>query len=66
MQIIGVGLFSSLPDDPSKIYRPQYGYEAIMGFGFGLGLTTLLVLVPMVVNKEDTGSCPRVCFVTCD
>lgn len=31
----------------------QYVFEAIMGVGFGLTLTTILTLVPLVVNSND-------------
>lgn len=49
------GLISSLPPNRQSILPAQYGYEVLMGFGFGLGLSTLLVLVPLVISKQDIG-----------
>ncbi|KAA8905057.1 major facilitator superfamily transporter [Sphaerosporella brunnea] len=55
LQLIGIGLMSSIPESRRDILIAQYGYEVIMGFGFGLGLSTLLVMVPLVIaNKRDT------------
>lgn len=53
LQLVGVGLTSSLPISQDGIPHEQYGYEVIMGFGFGFGLATLLMMVPLVVKKED-------------
>ena len=64
LQLIGVGLTSSLPTDGYEIAPQQYGYEVVMGLGFGLGLSTVLTLAPLVVaesdlRKEIQGSCSR-------
>lgn len=71
LQLLGVGLTSSLPSTQQSIRPAQYGYEVLMGFGFGLGLSSLLVLVPMVVSKQDIGKVhlpmgenPALTFVT--
>ena len=53
LQLVGVGLTSSLPTDRHRIAPQQYGYEAIMGLGFGLGLSTILTLAPLVVKEAD-------------
>lgn len=51
LQLVGVGLASSrLGGDAA-----MYGYEAIMGFSFGLTLVTLIIFVPLVVKREDLG-----------
>ena len=55
LQLLGVGLTSSLPSNRQSLLPAQYGYEVLMGFGFGLSLSSLLVLVPMVVSKQDIG-----------
>ena len=55
LQIVGVGCSSSLSDNELATPPSQYGYEVLMGLGFGLGLSTLLVLVPLVVNASDMG-----------
>ena len=53
LQLIGVGLASSLPTDTVTTAPQQYGYEVIMGLGFGLGLSTVLTLAPLVVQERD-------------
>ncbi len=53
LQLVGVALTSSLPSSQDGIPNAQYGYEVIMGFGFGCGLVTLLIMVPLVVKKQD-------------
>ncbi len=53
LQLVGVGLTSSLPTDRYRIPPQQYGYEVIMGLGFGLGLSTVLTLAPLVVMEAD-------------
>lgn len=53
LQLIGVGLTSSLPTTRFKISPQQYGYEVIMGLGFGLTLSTVLTIAPLVVKEID-------------
>ncbi len=53
LQLVGVGLTSSLPTDGYEIAPQQYGNEVIMGLGFGLGLSTVLTLAPLVVMEAD-------------
>ena len=55
LQLIGVGLSSALPTTTDKIAAQQYGYEAIMGTGFGLQMSTLMILAPLVVKEADLG-----------
>jgi hypothetical protein len=55
IQVVGVGLTISVPFQPSGIPAQQYGYEAIMGVGFGLTLSTILTLADLVVSKKDVG-----------
>ncbi|KAF5564217.1 major facilitator superfamily transporter [Fusarium phyllophilum] len=52
LQTIGVGLYSSLKSSTS-IASAQYGYEAIMGLGFGFNLSTILMMVPLLVTEKD-------------
>lgn len=54
LQMIGVGLFSSLPSSIS-IPPAQYGYQVIMGLGFGFNLSAILMMVPLVVSEKDQG-----------
>ena len=53
LQLVDVGLTSSLPTDTHEIVPQQYGYKAIMGMGFGLGLSIVLTLAPLVVKEAD-------------
>lgn len=50
MQLLGIGLASSISFTSGKAI---YGYEVIMGFGFGMSLVSLLVFTPMVVKRSD-------------
>jgi hypothetical protein len=54
LQVVGLGLGSSVGLDDRN---SMLGYEAIMGFGFGMTLVTLLIYVPFVVDKSDMGEC---------
>lgn len=52
-QIIGVGLTCALPKTGgTSIPKEQYGYEVLMGAGFGIGLSTLLQLAKLVVDEK--------------
>ncbi|KAK3390170.1 major facilitator superfamily transporter [Podospora didyma] len=54
LQTVGVGLFSSLDNASSFDIPPsQYGYQVIMGFGFGFNLSTILMMAPLVVEQKD-------------
>jgi hypothetical protein len=54
LQVIGVGLTCSLPTTQIVDITPQqYGFEAIMGVGFGLTVSTVLTLAPLVTDQED-------------
>lgn len=55
LQAIGIGLFSSLTSDSSSIPPAQYGYQVLMGFGFGFSLSTILMMAPLVVQQKDMG-----------
>lgn len=56
LQVIGVGLTCMLPTNSFEVSPQQYGYEAIMGLGFGLSLTTILTLAPLVIKDPDLGT----------
>ncbi|OJD28332.1 hypothetical protein ACJ73_00257 [Blastomyces percursus] len=53
LQVIGVGLTCALPTKSFDVSPQQYGYEALMGLGFGLSLTTILILAPLVIKDPD-------------
>lgn len=52
LQVLGVKLMTTLPSTPLELYRQQFGFEVIMGFGFGIGLSTLLTMIPVIVEEE--------------
>ena len=54
LQLIGLGLMSSLPV-LSDITTPQYGYQVILGLGFGLTLSSLAVVARMEIGVKDVG-----------
>ncbi|KAI4100505.1 MAG: hypothetical protein L6R37_005420 [Teloschistes peruensis] len=51
LQILGLALMTSLSTTTqgTAFPREQYGYEIIMGFGFGLSISTLIMTIPLVV-----------------
>lgn len=53
LQTLGVGLFSSLDSSNLDVPSLQYGYQVLMGCGFGLNLSTVLMMVPLVVHRRD-------------
>jgi len=55
LQTLGVGLFSSLDSSNLEVMPSQYGFQVIMGCGFGLNLSTVLMMVPLVVKQKDMG-----------
>lgn len=63
LQAIGVGLFSSIDSTNLEIPKAQYGYQVIMGFGFGFSLSTILMMAPLVVQQKDMGTWIPVCFL---
>lgn len=57
LQVLGLGLLSSLPY--SDGIRPeQYAYQAILGLGFGLALSALIILCKVQVTEKDLGMSP--------
>lgn len=52
LQMLGIGLCSSIPFHSGTVL---YGYEVLMGFGFGMGLISLIIYAPLVVEREDLG-----------
>jgi len=55
LQTLGVGLFSSLDSSNLAVPTFQYGCQVLMGCGFGLNLSTVLMMVPLVVKQKDMG-----------
>ncbi|KAB5584990.1 drug resistance transporter EmrB/QacA subfamily [Coniochaeta sp. 2T2.1] len=55
VQAIAVGLAITIPLTGNGISAAQYGFESMMGVGFGLTLSTALTLGQLLVSKEDAG-----------
>ncbi|KAI9662563.1 MAG: hypothetical protein M1821_008730 [Bathelium mastoideum] len=53
LQLVGICLLGSLPSVPLHLEKQQFGYEVIMGLGFGIGLSTILIMTPLVVEDKD-------------
>lgn len=43
---------------PRSVTPVQYCSEFITGFGFGFNSSTLIILLPLVIEKQDTGLHP--------
>lgn len=54
--VVAVGLAITIPLAGDGISAKQYGFEAIMGVGFGLALSTVFTLGQLLVSKEDAGN----------
>jgi hypothetical protein len=57
LQVLGVGLTCSLSTDPTHMPNAQYGYEVLMGIGFGLSLATILTFARVVVSEANLRKC---------
>ncbi len=53
LQIISVGLFSTLDSKSLTISHAQYGYQVMMGLGFGCTLSTILLMAGITVQQKD-------------
>ncbi|SPJ85735.1 related to multidrug transporter [Fusarium torulosum] len=53
LQVLGVGLTCSLSTEPIHMPNAQYGYEVLMGIGFGLSLATILTFARVVVSEAN-------------
>lgn len=54
LQIIGLALLGTL-NSKFPIQAATYGYEVILGLGFGVTLGTCIMMIPLVVSKRDMG-----------
>lgn len=54
LQVIGFALLSTVPES-HQISAAQYGYEIIAGFGCGINISLLLVMIPFRVQERDKG-----------
>ena len=63
LQVIGLGLLSTILSSDTVLAR-QYGYQLILGLGFGLGLSSLVIVSRVEVDEADLGNSPWI-FPTC-
>ncbi|RGP78930.1 major facilitator superfamily general substrate transporter [Fusarium longipes] len=54
LQVIGIGLLSTLPTGPS-VSSSQYGFEVMTGIGFGLMLPSFMILARDWVPEQQYG-----------
>ena len=54
LQVIGLALLGTLNSE-LPIQAATYGYEVILGIGFGITLGTCIMMIPLVVSKRDMG-----------
>lgn len=54
LQVVGFSLLGTLPLTQELLPR-TYGYEIIAGFGCGMNLALLFVIIPSVVEERDKG-----------
>ena len=52
LQIIGFGLLTTLPNT-TNIEPVQYVYEIIAGAGTGINISTLILMTPFSVPRQD-------------
>lgn len=52
LQLIGLGFMTSLPTT-GEILRAQYGYQVLLGLGFGITLTSLVIISRVEVESND-------------
>jgi hypothetical protein len=55
LTMLGCGLASSIPETARSYFAPEYAYQAIMGAGFGLGLSTAIMAAPLAYSKRNMG-----------
>ncbi|KAK8052189.1 MFS multidrug transporter [Apiospora rasikravindrae] len=54
LQIVGLGLMTTLPTT-GDVSAAQYGYQALMGFGFGCAISSFIVISKLEVSGKDSG-----------
>ncbi|KAK4118273.1 MFS general substrate transporter [Parathielavia appendiculata] len=55
LQLVGLGLMSTLPTAAGEVRAAQYGYQVVLGLGFGLTLSSLAIVLRMEVDAADSG-----------
>ncbi|KAF2825489.1 hypothetical protein CC86DRAFT_419528 [Ophiobolus disseminans] len=52
LQLIGAICLARIPTH-TQLYRPQYGFQVLIGAGVGFSAAGLILLVPYIVQKRD-------------
>lgn len=55
LQVVGIALMGFLSSPEGSVTPVQYCSQFITGFGFGFNSSTLIILLPLVIEKQDTG-----------
>lgn len=55
LQTIGFALLATIPDSSHSIPARIYGFQIIAGFGCGINISTLILIIPFVVENRDKG-----------
>ncbi|MCJ1358941.1 MAG: hypothetical protein MMC33_008941 [Icmadophila ericetorum] len=50
---IGLALMSTITPTNQSVSAAEYGYEVVVGLGLGFGLSTVIMAVPMLVERSD-------------
>jgi hypothetical protein len=62
--IVGTGLSTITTHTSEKFPISAYGFQVIMGFGFGINLATIVMAAPLTFTSQDLGECAF--FVTAE
>ena len=52
-QILALGLATTVSTIPGEAYTGLYGFEVLMGLGFGLSISTVVMMIPLIFKESD-------------
>lgn len=55
LQVVGIALMGFLSSSEGPVTPVQYCSQFVTGFGFGFNSSTLIISLPLVIEKQDTG-----------
>jgi hypothetical protein len=55
--LVGTGLSTMTTHTSEKFPASEYGYQILMGFGFGINLATVVMAAPLTFTAQDLGWC---------
>lgn len=55
LRVVGIALMGFLSSPEGSVTPVQCCSQFITGFGFGFNSSTLIILLPLVIEKQDTG-----------